>query len=257
MFFTKRKHIEVVCPSCGAHQLEPSGCISTFCKSCQAHFKLNKALKPKRNPNRPSVSERALHCFECRSLLHVAPEALSTICNVCGHCVDLNDYTINSRVARNFQTKGSLLIGEKGILSAEKIIVGHAEIRGQLRVGEFVCEGSVELFPTASVQGNIRAQLLKVMESAQLKIKDHIEVESVHILGKISGRLVCKGLALIGPTGAFEGELLTQRLRMEAGGLLSGAINTLPPVEDSSQTAAAVLDSPHTDPENSRRPVAN
>lgn len=222
LFSTKPKKAEIVCPHCGAHQMEPATAISTVCRSCGRNFKLEKALKPKRKPVSRPKDFRTIHCFECESELEVPPTAISTICHNCSRHIDLNDYTITGLFGRNLETKGALYLTEKGSLTAEKLIVGLAEVKGRLSAKYLKCEGDVELYPTAVVQGNIFARNLKVMHDSRFTIEQQVVVDSIEIHGHVEGKLFCHGKVMLTKTGTFNGELVAKSLDMEPGATLRG-----------------------------------
>lgn len=240
LFSSKPKKAEVVCPHCGAHQMEPVSAISTVCRSCGKNFKLEKALKPRK----PNVSKgkdfRTINCFDCHTLLEVAGTAISTICHTCSRHIDLNDYTISVISGRSLETKGALYLTEKGSLTAEKITVSYAQIKGRLKVKFLKCEGIVELYPTAIVDGDIFAKELKVMADARFTIAQQVEVDAAEIMGTVRGKLICHGKVKIEKNGFFEGDLIAKAIDMAPGGTLRGPmrINNAPELEKPSALVA-------------------
>src|SRR5689334_18594028 len=99
----RQDKVEVACPKCGHRQLEPRSAYSTRCKQCQAHFRLEEALRPAPAPERPAIAQRQIRCFQCGTQLEVPKAASSSMCKRCSAHIDLTDYRITATVSKNFR----------------------------------------------------------------------------------------------------------------------------------------------------------
>src|SRR5579863_2635637 len=112
----KQEQVLVACPHCGHQQPEWRGAFSTHCKKCHQHYRVQEALNPvHKTPDRAPLQRRIV-CFDCQAELDVPATAESTMCKRCGRYVDLHDYNVTTAVAKNFRTRGRLMVEPKGYL---------------------------------------------------------------------------------------------------------------------------------------------
>src|ERR1043166_8570314 len=123
--------VRLTCPHCGHGQLEPRTAISSVCKKCGQHLRVQEILKPAPKAAEAAPERRRIQCFECGAELEVPPSAESTMCKKCSRYVDLKDYRITSAVSKNFKTRGAFVIEQKGYVFNTEAIVGDAIIKGR------------------------------------------------------------------------------------------------------------------------------
>ena len=83
---------------------------------------------------------------------------------------------INGKFEGALETKGVLIIGEKADIKA-KIIKGESiQVAGKVK-GDIVSSKRLELSPSASVTGNIKAAVLVISEGALLKGHCQVPIE--------------------------------------------------------------------------------
>ena len=111
---SQQDRVTVVCPHCGHPQLEPRTGISTVCKKCRGHYRLQEAINPVKKTVGAAPEKRHLTCFECGAELEAPLSAQSTMCKRCSRYIDLKDYTVTNAVSKNFKTKGSFTIEPTG-----------------------------------------------------------------------------------------------------------------------------------------------
>src|SRR5208282_2073313 len=150
----KQDQVLVACPHCGHRQAEPRTAFSSRCKKCGAHFRLQEILNPApRSPQR-SLEQKRIRCFECGAWLEVPLSAESTMCKWCSCYVDLHSYRITSPMAKNFKTKGTLVIEPKGTIFNTESIAGDAVIKGKYH-GKLTVEHSLTIYATAEIKGSL------------------------------------------------------------------------------------------------------
>src|SRR4029077_5577436 len=72
--------VPVACPK-GCHtQPEPRSAYSTICKKCQAHFRIEEALRPVVKAQKAVIEQRQVRCFQCGAELEAPLAAKSTMC---------------------------------------------------------------------------------------------------------------------------------------------------------------------------------
>src|SRR6185369_9837375 len=105
-------------------QAEPRSGISSVCKKCGQHLRVQEILNPPKKTAEAAPERRRITCFECSAELEVPLSAESTMCKKCSRYVDLKDYSITSTVSKNFKTKGAFVVEDKGYVLNTEAIVG-------------------------------------------------------------------------------------------------------------------------------------
>src|SRR5215471_2052654 len=146
----------VACPHCGHKQAEPRSAFSSVCKKCGQHLRIEEILRPKPKAEQTAPERRRVTCFECGTELEVALSAESTMCKRCSRYVDLHDYHITSTVSKNFKTKGSFVLEQKGYLLNTEAVVGDAVIKGRL-FGKLTAQKSLTIYSSAEIKGTFSA----------------------------------------------------------------------------------------------------
>src|ERR1700744_5839395 len=110
----KQDTVLVACPQCGHQQAEPRTAISSVCKKCGQHLRIQEILHPAPKTAEQGPARKRITCFECEAELEVPVSAESTMCKRCSRYVDMHDYLINTAVSKNFRTKGRFVVEPKG-----------------------------------------------------------------------------------------------------------------------------------------------
>ena len=126
---TKLDQVLVACPHCSHQQPEARLAFSTVCKECGQHFRVQEVLNPVRTTRPREPRQRRITCFECGAELEVPVSAASTMCKWCSRYVDLHVQRITVAIARNYQTKGKLVVEPKGCIFNTETIAGEVVIR--------------------------------------------------------------------------------------------------------------------------------
>jgi cytoskeletal protein CcmA (bactofilin family) len=105
--------------------------------------------------------------------------------------------------------KDKVKSGLDSFLGENAFLKGELEVNGGIRL-----EGQFE--------GKIRANWLTVGKKAE--VKGEAELQKATIWGRVEGKLVAQDMVEIQKTGAFEGELHTNKLSIIEGGSLEGKI---------------------------------
>jgi len=84
---------------------------------------------------------------------------------------------INSRFEGELETQGVLIIGEKADVRAKMIKGESITVLGKVK-GNIVCTKRLEIFPFASVIGNVESPILTIGEGAVLRGHCHVPAEN-------------------------------------------------------------------------------
>jgi len=217
----KSKIVMVACPKCGHHQPEPSSAYSSICKKCQAHFRLEEALRPAAKPQKAAIELRRIRCFQCGTELEVSAAAESTMCKRCSSHVDLTDYKITTTVSKNFRTYGRLVIEEKGYVLNTDSLVGEAVIKGRF-IGKLVAARTLEIHSSAIMKGSFTAGRLVIPAGHHLRWAETVQAGDVELGGELVANLRVTGTVLLKPTARLFGDVEAAGMVVEAGAVLVG-----------------------------------
>lgn len=218
---SQQDKVTVACPHCGHKQLEPRTGISTVCKKCHGHFRLQEALKPVKKAAAPAPEKRRITCFECGAELDVVLSAQSTMCKRCSRYIDLKDYLITSAVSKNFKTKGSFTIEPTGYVFNTETVAQDIIIKGRF-LGKLTAWGSLTIYSTAEIRGTFKAHNLIVPVTNYFRWKDTIAVDSADIAGELAADIKVEGTIVLRSTAHFFGDIEAKNLVVEEGAVLVG-----------------------------------
>src|SRR5688500_20330039 len=91
MAASRNDKVSVACPHCGHVLGIPPTAISTVCKKCSGHFKVQDVLNPKPSKTVQAVERRSFDCFNCGTALDAPISAESTMCKRCSTHIDLRE----------------------------------------------------------------------------------------------------------------------------------------------------------------------
>jgi cytoskeletal protein CcmA (bactofilin family)/DNA-directed RNA polymerase subunit RPC12/RpoP len=217
----KQDKVLVVCPRCGHQQPEPRAAISTVCKQCGQHIRVEDVLRPAARPAQRPKEVRKLACFECGTELEVALNAQSTMCKRCSSHIDLRSYHITNAVSRNFKTKGEFVIELKGYVFNTEAVVGDAIIRGKF-LGKLVAEHSLTIFSSADIKGTFRTGRLVIPAENHFRWKEEINVGAAEIAGELAANLRAEGIVVLRASGRLFGDVQAKHLVVEEGAVMVG-----------------------------------
>lgn len=217
----KAKKVLVTCPKCGHEQEESASAYSTACRKCRQHIRISDVLKPSAAKKQSALRQRTVLCFECGTELTVPSAAQSTMCKRCSCHVDLADYQINHSVSKNFRTKGNMVLEEGGYLFNTVTIAAHVVLKGRF-IGSLLAEQSLEIHPTARIQGTFMAEHLIVPASTAFAWPEAVNVNGADIAGEWVGSLVGTGTITLRSTARFFGEVQSNHLVIEEGAVFVG-----------------------------------
>lgn len=217
-----QRSVRVTCPKCGHVQTEPRQAYSSLCKRCQAHFRLEEALRPARQPKGPAIAQREVQCFECGALLQAPVAAESTLCKRCGRHVDLADYRITATVSKNFRTHGRLVLEEKGYILNTDSQVGEGVLKGRL-IGRIVAVRRLEIHSSASIKGSFQAGCLVVPAGQHFGWAASLQAGEAEIAGELAASsLQASGTVRLKAGARFFGDIAAANLVVEAGAVFVG-----------------------------------
>ena len=217
----KQDQVLVACPHCGHQQAEPRTAFSSRCKKCGEHLRLQEILNPAPRAPRHAPKLKRITCFECGAELEVPVSAESTMCKWCSCYVDLHDYLIASPMAKNFKTKGTLIIDPKGCIFNTESIAGDAIIKGRYH-GKLAVERSLTVYSTADIKGSLAAAHLVIPADNHFRWPGVLDVGSADIAGELAGNLRARGAVVLKSTARLFGNVEAAGLVVAGGTVLVG-----------------------------------
>ncbi|MEK7782214.1 MAG: polymer-forming cytoskeletal protein [Verrucomicrobiota bacterium] len=218
---SKSDKVLLACPHCGNQQATPPTAISSVCKKCGKHFRVQDVLHPTAKVVARAPDQRHVTCFECHSELDVPASAESTMCKRCSQYIDLKDYLINSAVSKNFKTKGAFVIEPKGYVFNTEAVVGDATIKGRF-LGKLFAEHSLTLFSTAEIKGSFKTARLIIPKDNHFFWKEPLNVDNADIAGELVASLQVSGTVFLRSTARLFGDVVAGNLVVEAGAVFVG-----------------------------------
>jgi cytoskeletal protein CcmA (bactofilin family) len=251
-----KSRIDVTCPSCASHQLEPAAAKSTYCRKCGGYIQLDKSAK---SPAHPGSRERPVsgfqklqnflgvqrtiiaRCFECPGVREVPKTATSTLCPKCGAYIDLQDYKIAGAFTRSIRTGGRLTIAAKGDLISRRAYCGSAEIEGSLRA-KLICSGDVTIKRKGKLGGEIEARNIRIEKKCAVEFAHPIRADVIEIDGLVIVPSVLARRVVVNKTGRLKGAVSAQGFVVEKGGYFAGDLRIgkgiQPPITDPASVTA-------------------
>ena len=214
----------MACPHCGHRQSEARTAYSTICRKCGQHFRIEEALNPA--PRAPARGPRLRHitCFECGRDVDVPDSAESTMCKWCSRYLDLHSYSITTAMAKNFKTKGALVIEPKGCIFNTETIAGEVVIKGKFH-GKLTAEQSLTVHTGADIKGSLNVAHLIIPAGHHFCWPDGLKTGSAEIAGEWGGNLHAAGTVTLKATARWFGDLTASRLVLEEGAVIVGRLH--------------------------------
>lgn len=223
----KQDKVLLTCPHCGHQQAEPRTAFSTICKQCGQHLRVQEILHPPRKAAARAPNQKRITCFECGAELVIPASAESTMCKRCSQYVDLHDYCINSALAKNFKTKGNLVVEPKGYVFNTESVVSNAVIKGKFH-GKLVAKGSLTIYSTADIKGSLTATHLIIPAENYFRWPDPIQVGSAEIAGELTANLRAHDTVTLKSTARLFGNVDAKCLMVEEGAVVVGKMRIGP-----------------------------
>jgi cytoskeletal protein CcmA (bactofilin family)/DNA-directed RNA polymerase subunit RPC12/RpoP len=216
--------VKVACPHCGHQQLEPRTGISTNCKKCHGHFRLQEALNPVKKIVSAAPEKKHITCFECGAELEVPPSAQSTMCKRCSRYIDLKDYLITNAVSKNFKTKGSFTIEQTGYVFNTEAMAHDVVIKGRF-LGKLTAWGTLTIYSTAEIRGKFNTKALIIPVANFFSWKETITVGSAEISGELAADVRVEDTMVLKSTARMFGNIEAANLVVEEGAILVGNLH--------------------------------
>jgi cytoskeletal protein CcmA (bactofilin family)/predicted RNA-binding Zn-ribbon protein involved in translation (DUF1610 family) len=233
-----RKNTEkmaAVCPHCGFTQEESIAAKSTFCRKCQQHYNLERALAGEKNiVKAPSLfskitrffggeKERVVTCFTCAHQQTLSTEAQSTMCPGCGAYMDLRDFKIEGPFGRSVQTAGEVSVTSRGDVTSTRLMCGSLSLEGSLR-GCIYCTGTAKLRFKGRLGGALESAHVQVEKKSEIDFARVIHTHLFEVYGTARGEIVAAKV-IIHKGGRVEGNINAQAIIVEGGGFFTGDLN--------------------------------
>ena len=217
----KQAKVLVTCPSCGHQQPEPPTAISSVCKKCSEHLRVEELLRPAPKVVDKGPEKKRITCFECGAELEVPVSAESTMCKRCSRYVDMKDYVINSAVSKNFKTKGSFLVDAKGYVFNTEVTASDAVIKGRLH-GKLFAERSLTVYSTAEIKGSFKAGRLLIPAANYFRWPEKLNIKSAEIAGELAANLRADETIILRSTARLFGDIEAANLVVDEGAIVVG-----------------------------------
>ena len=224
-----------VCPHCGFTQEESVAAKSTFCRKCQQHYSLDRALAGERSIiKQPSLwskvsravfgdRQREVTCFSCAEKQTLSTAAQSTMCPGCGAYMDLRDFKITGPFGRSVQTAGDVYVSSRGDVTSSRLMCGSLQLEGSLR-GRIICTGKATLKINGRFNGNLEAAHVIVERKYDLEFMRTYHTKIFEVNGKAKGHIVADKV-IINKGGVLEGTVFARAITVDKGGIFSGSLN--------------------------------
>ncbi|MBC7979977.1 MAG: polymer-forming cytoskeletal protein [Armatimonadetes bacterium] len=268
------RRIELVCPQCDHHQMEPSMVISTQCRACGQHMdildgkpvikakfatRLASGSKPPiEHPavgpvviNKPGQTGRAVgflrkffkhepekrsvDCYHCHRPMDVIREAQSSQCPKCGGYISLKDYEIDRAWRRRIQTRGDVVILKSGSIIGVNVQCHHLTVLGQL-AASVDCSGDLTIRSHGKIVGNVKCRELRIERGAIVEFQGDIDAQRSYIDGQVKAKLTCVGTITLEKNAHLQGLARAGALVVKPGGKHTGIMEVVQPA--GSQAAA-------------------
>lgn len=113
-------------------------------------------------------SQKRVLCTHCEKENAVARRAMSVFCKHCNQRLIIQDFSVKSYQAMSeFATCGDITIEKHGHVVAP-VKVGNLTIKGKIQ-GNILARGSVRIYKTGRLKGNVLAPSLRVESGAQIE----------------------------------------------------------------------------------------
>jgi ssDNA-binding Zn-finger/Zn-ribbon topoisomerase 1 len=207
---------DVLCPQCGASQREPRGAISTFCRTCGAHFEIGRPAPAPRPVLRRARTGTTVHCYKCGGTHEVSRFAKSTICPHCGSGIEMTDLVFAANASRPVDIRGTLVVRAGVNINNSWIICSNAEIAGTV-TGTLFCEEELVFKGKGKLSFRACAGATRVERGADIELGYPLVTRSLVLRGRLSGRVVCSGRIHIRRGASMSGSIETRSLVVDRG----------------------------------------
>ena len=215
--------VAVACPHCGHQQPESRSAFSTICRKCGQNYRVQEVLKPSAKMPERIPAQRRVSCFECGAELDVPASAESTMCKRCSRYLDLHSYRITTAMAKNFKTKGELVIEPKGRVFNSETTAGDVRIKGQFH-GKLTAERSLTIYSGADIKGSLTVARLIIPAENFFRCQHCINARSAEIAGELAANVRISGTLTLRAGARFFGDVEAGALVLEAGAVVVGAM---------------------------------
>ncbi len=229
----------MACPHCGQQQPESRTAFSTVCKHCAEHFRVQEALKPVRKEAIRAPRQRRITCFECGAELEVPSSAESSMCKWCSRYLDLHDYRITTALAKNFKTKGKIVIEPKGYLFNTETFASDVVIKGKFH-GKLTVEKSLTIYSGSEVKGSLTAAHLIIPAENHFRWTSRLTVNSAEIAGELAASIQAADTVTLKATARCFGDVTAKNLVIEDGAVIVGNLHIGPALIPSVPTETSV-----------------
>jgi len=198
----------VTCPACGHEQKEYKDANATFCHACGHRISIQEDTKKSPRRAQKRVDKRLISCIHCGTELSVHSSAMSWQCTGCSAYLDLCNHEINKESTAEILTYGNLSVGKKGFLNGSRAEAETIFLSGRSQ-SKLTCRNSLIVRDGASLFGEAKGKLMRVVKGASLKTENTVEFQTLEIAGHmISKQLIVNGLLKIETGGSLHTDSL-------------------------------------------------
>jgi cytoskeletal protein CcmA (bactofilin family) len=146
------------------------------------------------------------------------------MCKRCSSYIDLQDYTFNSAVSKNFRTKGRFVVEAKGYVFNTTIVAREIVIKGQV-IGKIAAEQLLTIYGTAEIKGTFQTPLLVIPKDNAFHSRQPLRVGAVEIRGELVGDAQVDTTVHVLGTGRVFGNVRARNLVVEEGAIIVGQMS--------------------------------
>jgi cytoskeletal protein CcmA (bactofilin family)/Zn finger protein HypA/HybF involved in hydrogenase expression len=256
----KGSRIEIACPKCDHHQMEPAMVVSTLCRSCGLHMDIRDGkpvLRPTHTtkiatPGKPPVQhestggkdpagrpekgsgpgflrkffhreqpKREVDCYHCHRIFEVVADAQSSQCPKCGGYISLKDFDIDHAWRRRIQTRGDVTIQKGASIVGVEVQCHNLTVLGILSTS-VECSGILRIRSHGKIIGNLKCRELRVERGAKVEFQGDVHADSAYIDGDVRAQITCTGTITLEKKAHLQGPARAGEMVVKAGAKHSG-----------------------------------
>jgi len=141
----------------------------------------------------------------------------------CSRYLDLQSYRITTAMAKNFKTKGALVIEPKGRVFNSETIAADVSIKGQFH-GKLTAERSLTVYSGADIKGSLTVARLIIPPDNYFRYQPCLNVRSAEIAGELVANARIAGTLWLKASARMFGDVEAEALVMEPGAVAVGTM---------------------------------
>jgi len=179
---------------------------------------------PEFTPRKAGPDDRIVRCFECDTEHPTSKNSTSALCPRCGAYISLKDFDIKDGFNSRIQTRGTVIIHKKGVVSSSVIQCHNLTVEGEF-TGAAECSGDLTIRRHSRIQGHVSCDVLRIEKRAKVEFLKGVKVNTCEIDGQVEGNVECKGRLALHKKATLIGDIKVGSLSIDAGAKHQGQIS--------------------------------